>query len=118
MDSTVFALCVDLTGDYNPIDMMFKTLRQDIVIFNRKSVFILELTIAHETNLEAAESRKDSKYANLSTNLKDRFSQCTLYKHFLQVSNLGFISDTTDFCNKCKLDHMPSALKMKLLACV
>ena len=95
LDSTVFTLCVDLTGDYNPIDMVVETLRPDIVIFNRKSVFILELTIAHETNLEAVEARKDSKYADLSTNLKDRFSHCTLHKHLLQVSNLGFISDTT-----------------------
>jgi len=88
LDSTVFTLCVDLTGDYNPIDMVFETLRPDIVIFNRKSVFILELTIAHETNLEAAESRKDSKYANLSTNLKDRLSHCTLYKQAISCKFL------------------------------
>lgn len=115
LDKSVFTLCVDLDNtNFNPVGAVFQTLRPDIVVFSSRSVFILELTICHETNLESASQRKSSKYSNLQEDLKSQFSSCHFLKFYLQISTLGFISDFTEFCRNCKIKLLTTEVKNKI----
>ena len=109
-----FNLCVNLEGGFAPINTVFETLRPDIVIYSQTNIYTLELTICHETNLKASELRKDSKYSNLESNLKQDFSHYKIFKHYLQISTLGFISDISNFCSACNILDMPCDLKNKI----
>ena len=59
-------MSVDTDGGYIlPHDLVSLTARPDIVVWNSllKRMYFLELTIAFNTNLEAASDRKREKYS-------------------------------------------------------
>jgi hypothetical protein len=108
-------LCVDLDDlRFKPIDTVFVSLRPDIVLFDRHNIYVLELTICHESNLASAQARKATKYADLGSNLKHAYSNLRLAKFYFQVSTLGLISDLSNFCSCCNIPPPPRDLKNKI----
>ena len=81
-----FILCVDIKNNsiYKPISTVFNSFRPDIVLFTKKKVICLELTVCHESNFATARDRKTTKYANLAVDLKADFAHLqlknTIYK--------------------------------------
>ena len=68
-------------------------LKPDIVIWSeeRKDVYLIELTVPHEDNIDAAQIRKDERYANLLTECEENG---WMAKHFpIEVGCRGFIGN-------------------------
>jgi len=89
-------LHVDLnTGYYRPIKDVFHSLRPDIVMVNHDIIVTLELTICHESNLTNSKLFKTNKYSSLFDHLIDKYANCTVFSHTIEVTTLtGQVSDT------------------------
>ena len=72
---------------------------------------VLELTICHETNIHNSKSYKQTKYQYLRSNLESSLSTYSLELFTIEVSSLGFISSTKDFCKAIDVKEMPAASK-------
>src|SRR6218665_4127982 len=79
-------LFVDITSvKFNPIGVIFKTsARPDTVIRHDSELFVLELTVCHESNLMPSKTYKLNKYKNLSHHLINE------YKHYNRAYFKGF----------------------------
>jgi hypothetical protein len=64
------------------------------VIQLQNSIVTLELTVCHETNLIPAQQRKIDKYRSLKDNLLPVYAKHDLIQFTVEVSVLGFISET------------------------
>lgn len=111
---------VDLIGQtYRPISGVFRSLRPDIVIIQKKSISTLELTICHETNATTSKNFKISKYKNLKHNLLPEYAKYNLAHYTVEVTSLGFISDISDFCSlNLVTDKMPVHVEQALFRSV
>ena len=71
---------LDQNGLTIPPDVITTNLGPDLVILNRsqKTIFLLELTCSFESNFEAANRRKMTKYSSLKSDLEDRGIKCHL----------------------------------------
>src|SRR6218665_266303 len=74
-------------------------------------LFVLELTVCHESNLMPSKTYKLNKYKNLNHYL----NRPNEYKHYnnirlftLEVSTLGFVSDTDEFTAALGLSKLPN----------
>ena len=99
-----------------PVCDLFQNFRPDIAIANNNSIQILELTVCHETNLISSRNYKVNKYKNISDFGSTLAANRKIMPYFVEVSTLGFISDTSDFTNAANIPKMPDALKHKIVA--
>src|SRR6218665_1463851 len=111
---------VDLIGQtYRTISGVFRSLRPDIVIIQKKSISTLELTICHETNATTSKNFKISKCKNLKHNLLPEYAKYNLAHYTIEVTSLGFISDISDFCSlNLVTDKMPVHVEQALFRSV
>ena len=92
-------LFVDITSEkFHPVGFIFKaTARPDTVIRHDSELFVLEFTVCHESNLTPSKAYKLNKYKNLSHHLNNEYKYYTIRLFTLEVSTLGFVSDTDKF---------------------
>jgi len=107
-DATLYS---DLKGAKS-VSHCFKSLRPDIVIVSAsaKRVVSIELTVCHETNFESARLRKMNRYANLKSNLCDLYSCYNLIKFTIEISVLGFVSNTNDIMKTLNINKFPKSV--------
>ena len=95
-------LYVDLPGFLSPCKITGDTFRPDILLATKdKKLFVLELTVGFETNLNINSQRKKDKYQELLQALNSQFSSVKFLN--LSVSCLGIFGRSTDsFIDMCK----------------
>jgi hypothetical protein len=92
---------VDLEGvQYKPLCELFQSMRPDIAILGPSSIDTLELTVCHETNLSKSRQYKQSRYANLKSNLNQNYKNFEITNHTIEVTCLGLVTDISQFCNR------------------
>ena len=93
------------------IDNVFEPVcHPDVVIVKKSRVFVLELTVCHESNLLKSKLYKLNKYENIQQHLKPEHSHSTVELFLLEISVLGFASDLSDFCKLMKLPKLPKSV--------
>ena len=90
---------VDLPSDkWDSIDRVFQpTCRPDIVVAEKAKLYVLELTVCHETNLVKSKNYKISKYIAIKSHLQPGFSNYNVQIFTIEISTLGFIGDISLF---------------------
>ena len=92
-----FEIFCDLSGKMTgistiPTDILVTSQKPDIVIVNKsdKSVFIIELTIPFDRNIDDARKRKEKRYENLNDDIcKAGFSS---HLYTIEIGSRGFVS--------------------------
>ena len=88
-DLEIFSDCPD--SGLKCTSNLFQALRPDITIrYNKRDLYVIELTVPYETNCIIARRRKQEKYRVLRSQLLvtcDRFKVITL-----EVTTLGFVT--------------------------
>ena len=87
---------VDIDGGYIlPLDLASLTARPDIAVWNisMKCMHFLQLTVAFDTNLEAASDKKHEKYSYLASQCE--FHHCRSTLQTIEVGSRGIV----DSCN-------------------
>jgi len=110
-------LFVDLSSaSFGPIDDVFQTcVRPDLILYDGgDNIFVLELSVCHESNLQKTRLYKQNKYVNISQNLTSKFSICAVELYTLEVSVLGFQSDLSEFCAAARLPVLPDYIKTEI----
>ena len=97
-----FTLYVDVPGFLSPCIVTGDAFRPDLLLVTAdKRLFVLELTVGFETNLNINAQRKRDKYQQLLQDLKSRFSLDKLVN--LSVSCLGIFGHLANvFIDMCK----------------
>ena len=104
---TAAQLYADLPeGNFLQVRDLFNSCRPDIAILINDSVFTLELTVCHETNLEKSHDYKLNKYLNLQSDLSAAYTDKVVTNYFMEVSTLGLISDMKKFTNHLAIPDM------------
>ena len=87
---------------------LFVSLRPDIAIKCQNRISTLELTICHETNINASKQFKRLKIHQFKSELQvPQFSRSNLSTNTVEVSSLGFISDISEFSKANLTEKMP-----------
>jgi hypothetical protein len=73
---------------------LFQTLRPDMVVDIKGSIYVIELTVPYETNCEKAKRRKKERYRHLRSELITPCHAFTVIT--LEVTTLGFLSKDID----------------------
>ena len=102
-------LAVDLPfSTFLHTDSVFKqTIRPDIVLYDKSSISILELTVCHETNLLKSREFKLNKYKDANNHLQGCFSSTPVQIFTAEISVLGIASDLKPFCDSTNLPKIP-----------
>ena len=87
----------------------------DVVLVKKSRVFVLELTVCHESNLLKSKLYKLNKYENIKQHLKPEHSHSTVELFTLEISVLGFVSDLSEFCKSLKLPKLPKYVHDSLI---
>ena len=102
------SLYADLSGFLSPSIITGDTFRPDLLLLTTNNrLFILELTVGFETNLDVNAKRKREKYLPLTRHLQSSFKSV----HFvnLSISSLGIFglscSSFIDMCNALDVDE-------------
>ena len=97
-------LYVDLPGSkYMQVSDIFSSLRPDMAIVKDNLVFVLELTICHETNVIASKQYKENKYKNLNEFKAGVITDHNLVLSTCEVSVLGFMQFDSSFFHKLSM---------------
>ena len=96
------SLYADLSGYLSPSIITGDSFRPDLLlVISDHRLFILELTVGYETNLDVTANRKREKYSNLIHNLSSAYSSIMFVN--LSISSLGIFglscSSFIDMCN-------------------
>ena len=102
-------LAVDLPfSTFLHTDSVFKqTIRPDIVLYDKSSISVLELTVCHETNLLKSREFKLNKYKDANNHLQGCFSSTPVQIFTAEISVLGIASDLKPFCDSTNLPKIP-----------
>ena len=114
MKSNDNTLCVynDGAAVFQPIDQVFQSVIQpDLVFFDASKVAVLELSICHESNILKSRSYKVNKYSDIEPHLNPKFLSHNIQLYTAEISDLGFVSDLSDFCNFTKIPNSPNQIK-------
>ena len=94
---------------------IFVNLRPDIAIITKNIIYVWELTICHETNLQKSKEYKQNKYATLSKDLTPSYSQHKLQIFTLEISSLGLPGDTSTFTKLITQKELPKSTLNKII---
>ena len=98
---------------------LFESLRPDIADLRpNNDIEVLELTICHETNCNKSREYKQSRYINLSANLKTEFWNYSVVVHTIEITCLGLVSDCSQFCSNCLKTPLPDQIKNQIIRSV
>ena len=101
------SLFADIPGFSSPSIITGDNLRPDLLLRTKENIlYVLELTIGFETNLNCNEERKRLKYARLVSDLRPRFKSVIFVN--LSISSLGIFSDSgssfLEMCDSLSID--------------
>src|SRR5882757_1109156 len=82
-----------------PVRDLFIGVRPDIAVVCNENIFVLELTVCHETNIVKSNEYKQNKYKNISSQGSTLADGKIISAHFIEVNTLGFISNLENFCD-------------------
>ena len=101
-ESTIYA---DIPGFLSPSIITGENLRPDLLLrTNNNYLYILELTVGFESNLETNATRKHSKYAPLLSGLQWQF-KCVSFVN-LSMSSLGIFGNSFfEMCDSLSIDQ-------------
>ena len=94
---------------------IFVNLRPDIAIITKNIIYVWELTICHETNLQKSKEYKQNKYATLSRDLTANYSQHKLQIFTLEISSLGLPGETSTFTKLITQKELPKSTLNKII---
>ena len=102
------SLYADLPGFLSPSIITGDQLRPDLLLKTKENcLYVLELTIGFETNLNCNAVRKSEKYATLVSDLKRQFKSVSFVN--LSISSLGIFGNSCssfiDMCDSLSIDH-------------
>ncbi len=102
-----------------PTDILITSQKPDLVILNKqsKSIYIMELSVPFERNIEDTHKRKMDRYEHLISDIKD--SGFSVYYYAIEIGSRGYISqDNTnrikDLFHKLKCQTKLSQLKQSI----
>ena len=81
------SLYVDLDGWESPCVITGMELRPDLLAVKGATLYIMELTVGFEANIEKNAARKEAKYRELSHRLNDEYDKINFVK--LSMSSIG-----------------------------
>ena len=87
-------LYVDLPGFITPSVITGDELRPDLVFEIENNLYILELTVGYETNLNSNSERKHQKYRNLIKDKEKNYNKVKFVN--VSISSLGVFGQSTD----------------------
>ena len=95
-------LFVDLPGNLSPSILTGESLRPDMVLsIEDKCLYIIELTVGFETNLERNAERKEIKYRPLLKQFENKYRKTKFIN--LSTSSLGMFGQASgSFFDMCK----------------
>ena len=101
------SLFADIPGFSSPSIITGDNLRPDLLLRTKENIlYVLELTIGFETNLNCNAERKRLKYARLVSDLRPRFKSVIFVN--LSISSLGIFSDSCssflEMCDSLSID--------------
>ena len=106
------------------IEVFQTCVRPDLILYDGgDNIFVLELSVCYESNLQKTRLYKQNKYVNISQNLTSKFSICAveLYTmevsvlvYTMEVSVLGFQSYLSEFCAAARLPVLPDYIKTEI----
>jgi len=89
---------VDIASEkFHPVGVIFKAARLDTVIRHDSELFVLELTVYHESSLMPSKTYKLNKNKNHGHHLNNEYKHYAIRLFTLEVSTLGFVSDTDEY---------------------
>ena len=103
-----------------PIVEVFQpNVRPDLVIVQNRQIFVLELTVCHETNLVNSFKYKTEKYKNLNQFLQPKFINFPVNYFPFEISVHGFMTNNLrTFLANIKLHEFPLNLQTKMIRSV
>ena len=93
----------DLEGYISPSIISGEDKRPDIIIVERDTVYIFELTIGFETNISTNSERKKNNYSQMLEDLKSGYKEVKFVN--LSIGAIGIYGDTC-FNLKSVLKHL------------
>ncbi len=106
-------LFVDLGGNNVSLStsLIFRNFRPDVaMILPSGDIVVWELTICHEINISQSREFKRNKYSQLSFELLPQFAHNQISVETIEVTSLGFISDTSNFCKQSVKQSLPTQI--------
>ena len=88
------SLYADLPSFLSPSIITGDSLRPDLVLVNGTSLYILELTVGFESNMQINSDRKKAKYHSLISDLNPNYSTIEFIN--LSMSTLGLLGKSSD----------------------
>ena len=99
------SLYVDLPCFHSPSIITGDMFRPDLILVTTdKKIYILELTVCFETNLEVNAERKRAKYQSLEENLKTKYKDVNFIN--LSISSLGIFVLLAPLSLKCVMLYL------------
>ena len=109
------SLYADLPSFLSPSIITRNSLGPDLVLVTDTSLYILELTVGFESNLQINSDRKKAKYHSFISDLTPTFSNITFIN--LSMSTLGLLGKSPDFLllflEDLKFDKASSKYRIK-----
>ena len=107
-------------ADLNSIVEVFQpNVRPDLVIVQNRQIFVLELTVCHETNLVNSFKYKTEKYKKLNQFLQPKFINFPVNYFPFEISVHGFMTNNLrTFLANIKLHEFPLNLRTKMIRSV
>jgi len=99
---------------YLQVRDLFKNYRPDIAVVTAVNIFVLELTVCHESNFVKSHEYKCNKYINLQSDVTTLSDNRTVITNCIEVSTLGLTSDISDFLKLVSIPQMSPATKFRI----
>src|SRR5271165_449594 len=96
-----------------PVRDLFQSYRPDIAVACADSIYVLELTVCHETNMIHSHDYKKNKYKDIGRYGSTLAGNRKIVPH--EVSTLGFITGISDFTKALKIPMMSDNLKRSIV---
>ena len=114
-------LYADLPGFLSPSIITGDQLRPDLLLKTKENrLYVLELTIGFETNLNCNTVRKSEKCATLVSDLKRQFKSVSFVN--LSISPLGIFGNSCssfiDMCDSLSIDHQQKRYLLSKLSSI
>ena len=103
------SLYVDVSSvDYSSIDHVFEPVcRPDLVLVRKSNVYVMELTVCHESDLLKPKLYKTNKYWDIKNHIKPEYAHFNIDLFTIEIYVLGFIADCRVFCESLGIGNMP-----------
>ena len=91
------------------------TVRPDLTIIYDKSIFVLELTICHESNFSKLKDYERNNYENIDSFRLPMYSNYAVNLFTLEISVSGFLSLFSQFLSEMDLTALPKQIRQPII---